>query len=245
MKSSVSRTLSATRRWSDAAAKAVFQTVAHFESPPEDLMGLKRIPGNAGNPQSTGFSSERLNRSVACESCEERRVFAWLERSAAVRWYQEQPVAVPYIFDGRLGYYYPDAAVLDHTGRVVILEVKPRFMMFRQATLAKASAALAHFGPRGIGYLLVDSRGQTLSDLACVSYDMNVVETVESLFSHGPVPLRIVRNTMALWCGHFNLGAFASMVVNRDWGVTSGPGARVWKLPHDLSFRVLTARSSQ
>lgn len=38
-------------RWADALTKAVFQTVAHFESPPPDLVGAKRMPGNADRDQ--------------------------------------------------------------------------------------------------------------------------------------------------------------------------------------------------
>ena len=56
-----------------------------------------------------GFLSERLQRRVACESDTELRVFSWLENSSQVRWYQEQPVAVPYQLAGVPAYYYPDA----------------------------------------------------------------------------------------------------------------------------------------
>lgn len=37
----------------------------------------------------------------------------------------------------------------------------------------------------------------------------------------------------------FDFATFASMAVNRAWGVTDGPGVRVFKLPNGLSFRAL------
>jgi len=203
------------------------------------LMGCKRIPGN-GAVEPMGFLSETLQRRVACESDTELRVFSWLENSSQVRWYQEQPVAIPYELAGMPAHYYPDAAVWDTTGRVVIIEVKPLFTMYRLDTLAKAIAALDHFGPRGIGYLLIDAAGRTLSDLACIGYDMEVVRTVESLFVHGPVSFRLERDLLRMRCGGFEVTPFVSMVVNRDWGVTRAPGVRIYRLPDGLSFGPLT-----
>jgi len=81
---------------------------------------------------------------VACESGPEYRVLNWLERSPEVSWYQEQPVAVPYSFGGRNRVYYSDVAVWDRQGRVVVVEIKPLFTMYRQDTIVKA-------GMRAIG----------------------------------------------------------------------------------------------
>lgn len=187
-----------------------------------------------------GFLSERLQRRVACESETELRVFSWLESSSQVRWYQEQPIAVPYAFRGESAFYYPDAAVWDSAGRVVVIEVKPLFTMYRLDTLAKAIGAVNHFGPRGIGYLLVDATGRTLADLARIDYDTEVARIVQSLFFHGPVSFRLVRDLLRMRCGHFELAPFVSMVVNHDWGVTRAPGVRISQLPEGLSFSPLT-----
>ena len=145
--------------------------------------------------------------------------------------------------EGRPGLYYPDVAVLDSDGRLVVVEVKPLYLMYRQKALAKAIAALEHFGPRGIGYLLVDPRGRTLADFVHANYDAEAAETVESLFVHGPVSFRLLRNLLRMRGSCLKLTSFASMVVNRDWGVTSGPGVRIWKLPDGLSFRKLSLKT--
>ncbi len=226
-------------RWNDAAAKAIFTDIALFESPPRDLRSLKRIPEPCPESRLSGFESALLRRQIACESDEERRVFGWLERSPEVRWYQEQPLALAYARDGERAHYFPDAAVWDRSGRIIVIEVKPLFMMFREETLVKATAALEYLGRRGIGYLLIDSRGRTLADMARVAYSADVVETMESLFDHGPVGFRTVRNAMRMWCGGFSLPSFVSMVVNRDWAVTSGPAVRIRRLPQGLSFHAL------
>jgi hypothetical protein len=230
-------------RWQDVVRKAVFHTVAHFDSPPEDLIGLKRAPESSAGSESNDFTSKRLGRIVACESGTERRVFSWLEKSQEVRWYQEQPARVPYVIDGRRRHYYPDIAVLDESGRLIVVEVKPAFMMYRVETLAKAMAALNHFGERGIGYLLVDAAGRTLADLARKSpFDTPVAEEVESLLTHGPVPFHRVRHVLARRTGRLDFAAFIAMVVSRDWAVTSGPGVQVSRLPAELSFRMLCAQ---
>jgi hypothetical protein len=165
--------------------------------------------------------------------------FSWLERSPDVLWYQEQPTLVPYVIDGKNSNYYPDAAVWDSAHRIVIVEAKPIFMMFRQETLIKALAALRHFGPRGIGYLLVDERGRTLSELAYEPFDVDAVSEVEKLLAHGPASYRTARKALENRCGHLEWTTFASIVVNRDWAVSSLSPVRVSKLPEGISFRPL------
>lgn len=126
-------------RWSDAAIKAIVEgSLAHFEAPPRDMIGMKRMPEESRTGDSFAFSSEKLGRKVACESGMELRVFSWLEHSPEVLWYQEQPIAVPYALGGRDRRYYPDAAVWDRDGRMIVVEVKPVFMMYRLETAVKA-----------------------------------------------------------------------------------------------------------
>lgn len=52
-----------------------------------------------------------------------------------------------------------------------------------------------------------------------------------------------VRSELARLCGRFDGMMFASMVVNRDWGVTDAPSVRVFQLRDGLSFRVASQQS--
>jgi len=222
-------------RWLDSVSKATGAR-ARFQSPPEDLTGRKRMPRESNV---IFFRSEKLRRNVACESGSELRVISWLERSPEVVWYQEQPVAVPYTVNGRNVLYTPDAAVLDKQGRVIVIEVKPVFRMFRQETLIKSLAALSYFAARGIGYLLIDASGHTLADVACKSYDESAARELESLFSNGPVPFGTAREALSRNGGEFSHLAFASAVVNRDWAVTNASPVQVGLLANGMSFRPL------
>jgi DNA-binding CsgD family transcriptional regulator/transposase-like protein len=222
-------------RWLDSASKAI-GALARFQSPPVELTGRKRMPRESNV---IFFRSEKLRRNVACESGSELRVISWLERSPEVVWFQEQPVAVPYIVNGRNTPYTPDAAVLDKEGRVVVIEVKPVFRMYRQETLIKSLAALSYFAARGFGYLLIDASGRTLADVACKSYDESAAKELESLFSKGPVPFRTARKALSINGVEFNHVAFASAVVNRDWAVTSASPVQVGLLANGMSFRPL------
>ncbi len=222
-------------RWLDSASKAI-GALARFQSPPVDLTGRKRMPRESNV---MFFRSEKLRRNVACESGSELRVISWLERSPEVVWYQEQPVVVPYTMNGLNKPYTPDAAVLDKEGRVVVIEVKPVFRMYRQDTLIKSLAALSYFTARGIGYLLIDASGRTLADVACKSYDESAAREVESLFSKGPVPFRIAKEVLSKNGGAFDPVAFASAVVNRDWAVTNASPVQLGLLTDEVSFRPL------
>jgi hypothetical protein len=126
---------------------------------------------------------------------------------------------------------------------VVVVEVKPMYGMYRYKTLAKAVAALKHYGTRGIGYLLVDASGRTLDDIASHPFPDDVAERIETLFRDGPVRFGVVRRELTRLLGRFDPGTFASMAVNRDWGVTDGPGVWVFKLRNGLSFRPLCQHS--
>jgi hypothetical protein len=185
--------------------------------------------------------SEKLGRNIACESGTELRVFTWLEHSFDIRWYQEQPISIPYVHHGRPRRYYPDVAIWDQEGRVAMVEVKPLFTIYREETVIKAIAALNFLGPQGIGYLLVDASGRTPATVAHHAYDEGAAQEIESLVAHGSVPFRAVRE---IWSRRhpgrtLDVLTFASMVVNRDWSVTDAPGVRVGKLPEGLSFRPL------
>jgi hypothetical protein len=228
-------------RWADARAKAIFRTITRFASPPADLIGAKRTPQKP--ERNRDFNSSRLGRTILCESGTEARVYRWLERSEEVQWYQEQPASVSYELEGVVRDYYPDVAVLDKDGRAVVVEVKPIYGMYRYKTLAKAVAALNHYGTRGIGYLLVDASGRTLDDIASHAFPNDVAERIETLFRDGPVRFGVVRRELTRLLGRFDFATFASMAVNRDWGVTDGPGVWVFKLRNGMSFRALRQHS--
>jgi Sigma-70, region 4 len=229
-------------RWADAVGAAI-GAFAHFDAPPIDLVGRKRMPAVPSGSAAAEFPSEKLGRDVACESGPEYRVLNWLEQSPEVSWYQEQPVGVPYTFGGRNRVYYPDVAVWDRQGRVIVVEIKPLFTMYRQDTIVKATAAWNYFAPRGMGYLLVDASGRTIGDLTFKSYDKIAAEEIELQFARGPVPFRNVRERLSRVSGRFDFPAFVSMVVNRDWAVTAGPAVRVCKLADGVSFRPFLRRA--
>ncbi|MDT8872930.1 hypothetical protein RAA17_22070 [Komagataeibacter rhaeticus] len=155
---------------------------------------------------------------VMCESGMEVKVFTWLERSEEVSWYQEQPVAFPYTMEGQEKLYYPDAVVRDREGRILVIEVKPIFNMFRQQTVEKGLAAIKHLQPRGIGYLLVDSSGHTLSDLAGHPYDRAVAEKLEALFSQGLYPSG---SPETFYRSH--RASLISLPLSQWWSIGTGP----------------------
>ena len=226
--------------WRDIAPQVIGWT-NRFKSPPDIAIGRKRMPHAGEDGELITLHSEKLGRNVACESGTELRVFTWLEHSIDIRWYQEQPMSIPYVRRGRPRRYYPDVAIWDQEGRVAMVEVKPLFTIYREETVIKAIAALNFLGPQGIGYLLVDASGRTPATVAHHAYDEGAAQEIESLFAHGSVPFRAVRE---IWSRRhpgrtLDVLTFASMVVNRDWSVTDAPGVRVGRLPEGLSFRPL------
>jgi hypothetical protein len=87
--------------------------------------------------------------------------------------------------------------------------------------------------------LLVDGSGRTLDDVGAHPFPDTVADSIEGLLRQGPVRFGVIRRELTRLLGRFDFATFASMVVNRDWGVTDGPGVRVFKLSSGLSFREL------
>jgi len=230
-------------RWADAVAKTLFDRMSYFPSPPIELRGLRRLPGNSSEPDALHFKSNKLNRMVVCESWRERQILSWLERSPDVLWYQEQPAAVPYVLDGEKCDYFPDAAIWDSQHRVVIVEARAIFRIFRRETLIRALAALGLFGSQGMGYLLIDAVGRTLAEIAQQSFDVGAAEEIESLFAKEPLPFRAALEVLKRRTQRFDWADFASMVINRDWAVSGRSPVEICKLPEGISFRPLLRAS--
>ena len=225
-----------TDRWSDIAPKTVIRgSFAAFDSPPQDMLDRKRLPAAGSLAEAIPLESSKLQRIVLCESGMELSVFKWFEKSEDIVWYQEQPISFPYISSGRQRRYFPDAVVQDRNGKLTIVEVKPVFRMFRLHTIEKGIAALDGLEPRGIGYLLVDATGRSLSDFAKIPYEKAVAEEIENAFCNQAIPFHIVKNIIIRLSGKFSITTFISMVINRDWAVTETP-VMISRLPDSLSF---------
>lgn len=104
------------------------------------------------------FYSHKLKRNVQYESGLELDIMTLLERSDQVSFYQEQPVAITYIFKGRVRRYYPDLLVATFDGRCMLVEVKPTDSMVLSINCAKANAGRAWAHARGWGWLVVSDR---------------------------------------------------------------------------------------
>ncbi|MEI7378169.1 TnsA endonuclease N-terminal domain-containing protein [Dickeya chrysanthemi] len=104
------------------------------------------------------FYSQKLERTVQYESGLELNIMTLLERSDQVSFYQEQPVAIPYSFKGKLRKYYPDLLVATVDGRCLLIEVKPTDSMTLSINRAKANVGRAWAHARGWGWLVVSDR---------------------------------------------------------------------------------------
>lgn len=104
------------------------------------------------------FYSQKLERTVQYESGLELDIMTMFERSDQVTFYQEQPVAIPYNFKGRLRKYYPELIVATNDGRCLLVEVKPTDSMALNINRAKANAGREWSHARGWGWLVVSDR---------------------------------------------------------------------------------------
>ncbi|WP_415124973.1 sigma factor-like helix-turn-helix DNA-binding protein [Microbacterium sp.] len=146
----VSRADAVVTRWSAHASWP-----ATVEPPPErGTLHALRLDG-PGEPAGS-FHSQKLDRDVLYESGLELVALTVLENSSEVAWYQEQPLTIPYTWEGRQRVYYPDILAATRAGRCLLIEVKPLMNMPVAVNRAKAAAGRAYAHQLGWGWITVD-----------------------------------------------------------------------------------------
>jgi len=115
-------------------------------------------PQRSVNEDGGCFSSARLGRDVQYESGLELLILSTIERATDVRSYCEQPVRIPYLWQGATRTYVPDIAVQLADRRVAVIEAKPRLLWAEPQNLAKWSAASLWCAVRGWGFGVTDGR---------------------------------------------------------------------------------------
>lgn len=136
--------------------------------------------------------------------------------------------------------------MLEHSGRLILLEVKPGLGMVQEASLAKALAALQHVARDRMGYLMLDDRGLGLShfvDAADPALPGLARQTRAALDRHGPLDFRRVKALFEDSGLPLSASNLIGLCVRLDCSLSEGPFT-LRELPSPLSFRPLLARPS-
>lgn len=197
------------------------------------------------NSESSGivgsFFSDKCQRNIQYESGEEFQVYQILENSPKIKWYREQPVAIPYQFRGNEYTYYPDVVALTDANLAVVIEVKPpsgpRSGMVHYIVLAKALAAKAYLHSKGIAYLMVDAHGRSLQTLSQIDYNDKVGDIILSAIDEEET-LYYKRYKTLIAHEEFSASDLYSLVIKNDLAFQVYP-FRLSKLPQGLSFAPL------
>ncbi|WP_329491375.1 hypothetical protein OG618_33535 [Kitasatospora sp. NBC_01246] len=144
----------AARRWAALEAEVSWFGAPQPAPPRGELAALRDTAGEDG--RSGSWHCPKLGREVAYESETEWRVVQLLSFAPQIAYYQEQPLAIGYDFDGRRRTYYPDLLVATTDGRCVLIEVKPVYEMATAVNVAKYRAVEALCRARGWGLVATD-----------------------------------------------------------------------------------------
>lgn len=120
------------------------------------LFTRQRDVSSDGEGKSGSFFSDKLGRSVQYESGLELKFLKMLEMIEEVRFYQEQPIRLAYVYDSQTRNYYPDILFVMTDGKGIVVEIVPVFMMALSQNLAKWSALKAFCLENGLGLLVTD-----------------------------------------------------------------------------------------
>ncbi|MEV6465062.1 TnsA endonuclease N-terminal domain-containing protein [Kitasatospora sp. NPDC051702] len=122
--------------------------------PRSELTALRQAHDE--DPRSGSWHCPKLGRDVAYESDPELQLIQLLSHAPQIAYYQEQPLAIGYDFDGRARTYFPDLLVATADGRCVLVEVKALFEMATAVNIAKYRALEGLCRERGWGLLVTD-----------------------------------------------------------------------------------------
>lgn len=198
---------------------------------------------NEGSAGRTGaFFSKKCQRDIFYESNEEYLAYQIMEESPKIVWYQEQPTLIPFHFFAKSFSYCPDLAVVTGEGQCFVIEVKIRSGLVEMFTLRKALAALGYLHPKGIGYILTDSRGTTLPDLAKIPVPPLLVQRFDEVLSQSEVITYANFKKLSQEL-KFSSKELYSLIINHDLCFERYP-LRISRLPADLSFKQLLSRYS-
>jgi len=132
--------------------------------------------GNAGS-----FYSDKMHRLVEFESELEYDFLLWLEHVNDVSYYQEQPLEIPYIYEGKSYLYYPDILVILRDRRIFVVEIKPVFEMALHTNLVKWAMLKNFCIENGLGLLVTDgnySIQQLVDHEVNLSYSNAVIKQI-------------------------------------------------------------------
>ncbi|MER7579595.1 TnsA endonuclease N-terminal domain-containing protein [Kitasatospora sp. NPDC097691] len=144
----------ATARWERLAGRIEWFGTPESAPPRSELSALREADDD--DPRSGSWHCPKLDRAVAYESESELHLVQLLSFAPQIAYYQEQPLAIGYEFDGRTRTYFPDLLVATRDGRCVLVEVKPLFEMATAVNVAKYRALAALCRERGWGLLVTD-----------------------------------------------------------------------------------------
>ena len=149
-------------------------------------MNAKRSVSFEGYGKAGVFYSEKLNRSISYESSIELEFFLILEALDEVKFYQEQPLKIPYSFENKKYLYYPDIFFMLTDGTGVVVEIKPNTEMALKINLNKWEALKTYCANQGLGFLITDCR-KTIQQIQQHDYSPDFAEDVLLALQNGPL----------------------------------------------------------
>jgi len=102
-------------------------------------MPVRKVSNHGGNVVGR-FPSAKMGRMIAFESLLERDFIYLLEYDRSVEWFEEQPLSIEYVQEGKRLQYTPDFHLLEHRQHVLV-ECKPTRFVETEENRRKFAAA--------------------------------------------------------------------------------------------------------
>lgn len=144
--------------WNHGLTSETDERVAQLGEKTSQIMSAKIVSGEWSPPvtkfQGSHFESVKCSKTFYCRSSYECKYLEKLETDPDVLSYEVEPLAIPYMFEGRVRNYIPDVMVT-RAGKQQLVEVKPAVLTDTEQNVQKASAARNWCDQNGIEFLVI------------------------------------------------------------------------------------------
>lgn len=171
------------------------------------MKGARPIKASKGKNYRGKFPSRKVGQMIYWESLLERDYIRILEFDPEVKYFESQPLVIPYLYQGRRHEYFPDFKVITRADKIKLVEVKPNEFLQKDENRIKYNVGIQYCEQMGWTYHVATEdnirRGYLQSNLKKIlEVDFDEIKTkinnaiIRYLNQVGPVQFLTVINNL-------------------------------------------------
>lgn len=167
------------------------------------MKGARSIKASKGKNYRGKTASRKTGKMIYWESLLEKDYINILEFDPEVRYFESQPLMIPYFYKGKEHHYFPDFKIVTSKNQIKIVEVKPEKFLKRKKNLIKYEVGRQYCELMGFTYhvmtdenIRIGSLQSNLKKILEVDFDDIRTNTINAILDfikkNGPIQLQTI-----------------------------------------------------